>query len=188
MLFRSDGVNIRDLSQQELRANIGYVPQKGVLFSGDIESNLRFGKELASEAELTAALRVAQAEDFVLSEPDGINSEIAQGGDNVSGGQKQRLAIARALVKDPPIYIFDDSFSALDFKTDRALRAALKDYTGAATVLIVAQRVSTIMHAEQIVVLDAGHIVGMGTHSELLASCAEYREIAESQLSKEELA
>lgn len=183
-----DGVDIRDLSQIELRDNLGYVPQKGVLFSGDIGSNLRYGKESATEEEYRKAIQVAQSEDFVFSQKEGLISEIAQGGDNVSGGQKQRLSIARALIKNPPIYIFDDSFSALDFKTDAALRQALRNYTSDATVFIVAQRVSTIMQADQIIVLDAGKIVGKGTHLELLKSCAEYREIAESQLSKEELA
>jgi ATP-binding cassette subfamily B protein len=182
-----DGVDIRDISVKELRSNLGYVPQKGILFSGDIESNLSYGKEDANEDELRDAIRVAQAEDFVYADKDGLRTEIAQGGDNVSGGQKQRLSIARALVKKPPIYIFDDSFSALDFRTDAALRRALREYTGKATTLIVAQRVSTIMNAEQIIVLDAGKIVGKGTHKELLETCGEYREIAESQLSKEEL-
>ncbi len=183
-----DGVDIRDISQKELRQNIGYIPQKGVLFSGDITSNLLFGKEDAVTAELEEAIQVAQAKDFVDSTQDGLSTSIAQGGTNVSGGQKQRLSIARALVKKPPIYIFDDSFSALDFKTDAALRKALQQYTGESTVLIVAQRVSTIMHADQIIVLDSGKMVGKGTHKELLQSCSEYREIAESQLSKEELA
>lgn len=183
-----DGVDIREISQEELRKNIGYVPQRGVLFSGDIGSNMRYGKEDATEEEIREAIRVAQAEDFVFQQKEGLVSEIAQGGDNVSGGQKQRLSIARALVKNPPIYIFDDSFSALDFKTDAALRSALREYTKSATVLIVAQRVSTIMHADQIIVLDDGKIVGIGTHSELMKTCEEYREIAESQLSKEELA
>ncbi len=183
-----DGIDIRRLSQQELRDNIGYVPQKGILFSGDIASNIRYGKEDAAALEIQKAIEVAQAKDFVDAAEEGIDTPIAQGGTNVSGGQKQRLSIARALVKNPPIYIFDDSFSALDFKTDAALRAALKVYTEHATVLIVAQRVSTIMHAEQIVVLDKGRIVGIGTHEELLQTCKEYREIAESQLTKEELA
>ncbi len=183
-----DGVDIRDLKQEELRDLIGYVPQKGVLFTGDIESNIRYGKELAEIPEIDKAIEVAQAKDFVESTEEGIKTPIAQGGTNVSGGQKQRLSIARALVKKPPIYIFDDSFSALDFKTDSALRAALKKFTSDATVLIVAQRVSTIMNAEQIIVLDEGKVVGIGTHKELLATCKEYQEIAESQLSKEELA
>lgn len=183
-----DGVDIRDLKQEELRDLIGYIPQKGVLFTGDIESNIRYGKELAEIPEIEKAIEVAQAKDFVDSTEDGIKTPISQGGTNVSGGQKQRLSIARALVKKPPIYIFDDSFSALDFKTDSALRAALKKHTSDSTVLIVAQRVSTIMNAEQIIVLDEGKVVGIGTHKELLATCKEYQEIAESQLSKEELA
>jgi ATP-binding cassette subfamily B protein len=183
-----DGVDIRELSIHELRENLGYVPQKGILFSGDISSNLSYGKEDGTDEEFRGALSVAQAEDFVFAGKEGLATEIAQSGDNVSGGQKQRLSIARALVKKPPVYIFDDSFSALDFKTDAALRRALNDYTGRTTTLIVAQRISTIMHAQQIIVLDNGKIVGRGTHRELLESCEEYREIAESQLSKEELA
>ena len=182
-----DGVDIRRLAQHDLHDMVGYVPQKGVLFSGTIETNIQFAKEDATEAQIAKALEVAQAKDFVDAKPEGIEAPIAQGGSNVSGGQKQRLAIARALVKQAPIYVFDDSFSALDFKTDAALRKALQQYTDHATVLIVAQRVSTIMKADQIIVLDNGKVVGKGTHSELLASCAEYREIAESQLSKEEL-
>jgi ATP-binding cassette subfamily B protein len=182
-----DGVDIRRLRIKELRANIGFVPQKGVLFSGDIGSNIRFGREDASIDDIREAIKVAQAEEFVYANKEGLETEISQGGDNVSGGQRQRLSIARALVKDPPIYIFDDSFSALDFRTDAALRRALHEYTDDATTLIVAQRVSTIMNAQQIIVLDAGRIVGKGTHAELLATCAQYREIAESQLSKEEL-
>lgn len=182
-----DGVDVRELSQESLRNQIGYIPQKGILFSGTIESNLRDGKEDATEKEMTEAITVAQAKGFVFDEGDGLNMRISQDATNVSGGQKQRLSIARALVKKPPIYIFDDSFSALDFKTDSTLRAALKGYTGNATVLIVAQRVSTIMNAEQIVVLDQGKIAGIGTHKELLKTCSEYREIAESQLQKEEL-
>ncbi|MDD5937034.1 MAG: ABC transporter ATP-binding protein [Clostridiales bacterium] len=183
-----DGVDIRDLNQKDLRDMIGYVPQKGMLFTGDIASNIRYGKENANLLEVNTAIEVAQAKEFVDSTDDGIETPIAQGGTNVSGGQKQRLSIARAIVKDAPIYIFDDSFSALDFKTDAALRHSLKEHTSNATVLIVAQRVSTIMKAEQIIVLDEGKIVGKGTHKELLSSCKEYREIAESQLSKEELA
>lgn len=183
-----DETDIRDYNQEFLRDNIGYVPQKGMLFSGTIESNTAYGKEDATKEEILLALEVAQATEFVSSRELGIDSEISQGGVNVSGGQKQRLSIARALVKKPPIYIFDDSFSALDFKTDAALRHALKEYTGDSTVLIVAQRVSTIMNAEQIIVLDDGKMVGKGTHGELLSTCPEYREIAESQLSAEELA
>ncbi len=183
-----NGKDIRTLSQKELRDNIGYVPQKAMLFSGTIDSNIKYGKEDADANEVLAALDCAQATEFVSELPNGVESSIAQGGSNVSGGQKQRLAIARALVKKAPVYIFDDSFSALDFKTDAKLRRALTKYTENAVVLIVAQRVSTIMNAEQIIVLDEGKIVGKGTHKELLKTCPEYREIAESQLSKEELA
>ena len=183
-----NGKDIRTLSQKELRDNIGYVPQKAMLFSGTIDSNIKYGKEDADVNEVLAALDCAQATEFVSELPNGVESSIAQGGSNVSGGQKQRLAIARALVKKAPVYIFDDSFSALDFKTDAKLRRALTKYTENAVVLIVAQRVSTIMNAEQIIVLDEGKIVGKGTHKELLKMCPEYREIAESQLSKEELA
>ena len=183
-----NGKDIRTLSQKELRDNIGYVPQKAMLFSGTIDSNIKYGKEDADVNEVLAALDCAQATEFVSELPNGVESSIAQGGSNVSGGQKQRLAIARALVKKASVYIFDDSFSALDFKTDAKLRRALTKYTENAVVLIVAQRVSTIMNAEQIIVLDEGKIVGKGTHKELLKTCPEYREIAESQLSKEELA
>ena len=183
-----NGKDIRTLPQKELRDNIGYVPQKAMLFSGTIDSNIKYGKEDADVNEVLAALDCAQATEFVSELPNGVESSIAQGGSNVSGGQKQRLAIARALVKKAPVYIFDDSFSALDFKTDAKLRRALTKYTENAVVLIVAQRVSTIMNAEQIIVLDEGKIVGKGTHKELLKTCPEYREIAESQLSKEELA
>ncbi len=184
--IKFDGTDIRKIDLQSLRDNIGYVPQKGVLFKGTVESNLKIGDNNADTDTVSAALTTAQAR-FVADMPDGINSEIAQGGTNVSGGQRQRLAIARALVKKSPVYIFDDSFSALDLKTDAALRKALKGYTKDATVLIVAQRVSTIMNAEQIIVLDEGKIVGKGTHKELLKTCTQYREIAESQLAKEEL-
>ena len=183
-----DGVDIRKLPQKALRDVIGYVPQKGVLFTGDIASNLRYGGEEATDADLRDAAETAQATEFIDTLPDGFATEISQGGTNVSGGQRQRLAIARALVKKAPIYLFDDSFSALDFKTDAALRAALKQKTSGATVLIVAQRVSTIMHADQIVGLDEGRGAGIGTHKELLKTCTTYREIAQSQLSKEELA
>ena len=183
-----NGKDIRTLSQKELRDHIGYVPQKAVLFSGTIDSNIKYGKEDVDVNEVLAALDCAQATEFVSELPNGVESSIAQGGGNVSGGQKQRLAIARALVKKAPVYVFDDSFSALDFKTDAKLRRALTKYTENAVVLIVAQRVSTIMNAEQIIVLDEGRIVGKGTHKELLKTCPEYREIAESQLSKEELA
>ena len=180
-------VDIREVSQKDLRSHIGYVPQKGVLLSGTIASNLRYGKKEATDEEILTASQVAQAMEFIDEKTDRFESEISQGGDNVSGGQKQRLSIARALVKRAQIYIFDDSFSALDFQTDIALRKALKANTGDSTLLIVAQRVSTIMNAEQIIVLDNGRIVGKGTHRELLASCPEYYEIASSQLSKEEL-
>ena len=180
-----DGTNIKDVTQHELHEQIGYVSQKGILFSGTIKSNVAYGKTDASDEEIEKALEVAQATDFVSEKESGIETEISQGGSNVSGGQKQRLAIARALVKKPEIYIFDDSFSALDFKTDAALRGALKNYTSESTILIVAQRVSTIMHAEQIIVLDKGKIVGKGTHEELLKSCNEYYEIASSQLGEE---
>lgn len=183
-----DGINIRKMTQADLRANIGYVPQKGMLFSGNIVSNIAYGKDDASTDEIMKALEVAQAKNFVSEMEDGIETAIAQGGGNVSGGQKQRLSIARALVKKAPIYIFDDSFSALDFKTDAALRSALDAYTDNATVLIVAQRISTIMDAEQIIVLDKGRIVGIGTHDALMKNCETYQEIAKSQLSEEELA
>lgn len=182
-----DGVDIRKLSQKELREAIGYVPQKGILFSGTVASNIRYGREDADGGEIDKAIEVAQAQDFVSEMWDGVESPISQGGTNVSGGQRQRLSIARALVRKAPVYLFDDSFSALDFKTDAALRKALREYTSEATVIIVAQRVSTIMNAEQIIVLDGGRVAGIGTHKELLENCAEYREIAESQLQKEEL-
>ena len=182
-----DGVDVRKLSQHQLREMIGYVPQKGMLFSGTVASNLRYGREDAGEEELQEALSTAQAADFVNAMDQGVDSPIAQGGTNVSGGQRQRLSIARALTRKAPIYIFDDSFSALDFKTDAALRKALAQNTAQDTVLIVAQRVSTILHAQQIIVLDQGRMVGKGTHKELLRTCPEYREIAESQLQKEEL-
>lgn len=182
-----DGVNVKDVSQHELHNKIGYVPQKGVLLSGTIASNLRYGDENATMDDLKLAADIAQATDFIMKKPDGFDSPISEGGTNVSGGQKQRLSIARALTKKPEIFIFDDSFSALDFKTDSALRKALKEHTSNATVLIVAQRISTIMNAEQIIVLDEGKIVGKGTHQELLKNCQTYYEIASSQLSKEEL-
>ncbi len=182
-----DGTDIREVSQHDLREQIGYVPQKGVLFSGTIESNLKYADENASADQLKNAVQTAQAADFVFAKENGMEEEIAQGGANVSGGQKQRLSIARALVKRPPIYIFDDSFSALDFKTDAALRKALKQDTAASTILLVTQRVSTIKNADQIVVLDEGKIVGKGTHAELMENCPTYREIAMSQLSLEEL-
>ena len=186
--IRLDGVDIRNVPQHDLRAKIGYVPQKGVLFSGTIDSNLRYGREEATEDEIVRAARIAQATDFITSKPEGFETEISQGGTNVSGGQKQRLSIARAIAKNPELYIFDDSFSALDFKTDATLRKALKAETSDSTVLIVAQRISTILHAEQIIVLDEGRVVGIGTHKELLKNCEVYEQIALSQLSKEELA
>ena len=182
-----DGVDVRQLRQQDLRAAIGYVPQKGLLFSGTIASNLRTGDENANDETLRAAAAVAQATEFVDKLPGGMDAPVSQGGTNVSGGQRQRLSIARALVKKAPIYIFDATVSALDFKTDAALRTALRPWSQVASVLIVAQRVSTIMHAQQIIVLDEGRVVGKGTHEQLLRTCPEYREIAQSQLSKEEL-
>jgi ATP-binding cassette subfamily B protein len=182
-----DGIDIREVSQHELRDKIGYVPQKGVLFSGTIESNLKYGYESASEDELRLSADIAQATEFINEKEDGFNTEISQGGTNVSGGQKQRLSIARALIKKPEMFIFDDSFSALDYKTDSALRRALKTKTHGATVLIVAQRISTVMNADQILVLDEGRIVGKGTHTQLMASCEVYQQIALSQLSQEEL-
>ncbi len=183
-----DGVDVRQLRQKDLRDSIGYVPQKGLLFSGTIATNLRYGDENASEELMNQSADIAQATEFISNLEKGLDTQISQGGTNVSGGQRQRLSIARALVKQAPIYIFDDTFSALDFKTDAKLRAALKGYTEQSTVFIVAQRVSTIMHADQILVLDEGRVVGKGTHEELLKNCKTYREIAESQLSKEELA
>ncbi|WP_040197585.1 ABC transporter ATP-binding protein [Candidatus Soleaferrea massiliensis] len=183
-----NGTDVRQVSQHDLHDVIGYVPQKGTLFSGTIGSNLRYAKEDATDEELQKAASIAQATEFIDQKPDRYDSPISQGGSNVSGGQKQRLSIARALVKRPPIYIFDDSFSALDFKTDAALRKALQQETDNATVLLVGQRISSIMHAEQIIVLDEGRIVGIGTHQELMKNCEVYREIALSQLSKEELA
>ena len=185
--IRIDGRDIREVSQHDLRARIGYVPQKSTLFSGTIETNLLYADESASSDRLASAAEVAQASEFIYSKPEGMETEISQGGMNVSGGQKQRLSIARALVKQAPINIFDDSFSALDFRTDAALRRALREKTADSTLLIVTQRVSTIKNAEQILVLDEGRIVGKGTHSELMASCPTYREIALSQLSLEEL-
>ena len=183
-----DGVDVRDMSQKELRDCLGYVPQKGVLFSGTIDSNIRYGKTDISEEEVKTAARIAQAQDFIEEKPKGYHSPIAQGGTNVSGGQKQRLSIARAIAKKPEIFIFDDSFSALDFKTDSRLRGALKEHTKDATTIIVAQRISTILHADRIIVLDDGHMAGMGTHAELMKNCEVYRQIAMSQLSEEELA
>lgn len=182
-----DGNDVRMISQESLRNAIGYVPQKGQLFSGTIESNLRYGKEDATEEEMREAAEIAQAMDFIDEKPDGFQEEVAQGGTTVSGGQKQRLSIARALIKKPAIYIFDDSFSALDFKTDAKLRAALNDKMKDSTLIIVAQRINTIMDANKIIVLDDGEIAGIGTHTELLQSCQVYQEIASSQLSEEEL-
>jgi ATP-binding cassette subfamily B protein len=183
-----DGTDIREVTQHDLRARIGYVPQKGTLFSGTIESNLLYGDENASDEELKLAADIAQATEFISTNPEGMQTEVAQGGMNVSGGQKQRLSIARALIKKAPIYIFDDSFSALDFKTDAALRKALKEHTGSSTMMIVTQRIATIKNAEQIIVLDEGKIVGKGSHDELMKDCEIYRGIALSQLSMEELA
>ena len=186
-VIRVDGVDIREMDIRDLRSRLGYVPQKGILFSGTIASNLRFGAEDASMEELNQAADIAQASEFIAQKEDGMESPIAQGGTNVSGGQKQRLSIARAVAKHPEIYIFDDSFSALDYKTDAALRQALKRETSEATTLIVAQRVSTILHADKIMVLDNGAVAGCGTHKELMESCEVYRQIARSQLSEEEL-
>ena len=182
-----DGIDIRDIKQNDLREKLGYVPQKGVLFSGNIASNIMFGNQDGTEAEMKEAAEIAQATEFIETKPEGYESPIAQGGSNVSGGQKQRLSIARAIAKHPQVFIFDDSFSALDYKTDVTLRHALAEKTRESTVLIVAQRISTILHAEQILVLDDGKIVGKGTHAELLKNCEVYREIAESQLSRAEL-
>jgi ATP-binding cassette subfamily B multidrug efflux pump len=183
-----DGYDIRQMERAELWSRIGFVPQKAFLFSGTVASNLRYGDETAADEELWRALSIAQAKDFVEAMPDGLEEPITQGGTNVPGGQRQRLAIARALVKRPDIYVFDDSFSALDFKTDSMLRKALKREVTHATVLVVAQRVSSIMHADQIVVLDEGTIVGLGTHKQLLDSCETYREIVYSRLTAEEAA
>jgi len=182
-----DGIDIREITQHQLRDKIGYVPQKGVLFSGTIESNLRYADENATDDMLASAIDIAQVTEFVNSKEEGVQAEISQGGANVSGGQKQRLSIARALVNNPPIYIFDDSFSALDFKTEAALRKQLKEKTGDSTVLVVTQRVSTVMNAEQIIVLEEGKIVGKGTHEELMETCETYKEIAVSQLNMEAL-
>lgn len=183
-----DGVDVRDLKQKDLRDKLGYVPQKGVLFSGTIRSNIMFSNPRGTEEEMEEAAEIAQATEFIETKHMRYESPIAQGGSNVSGGQKQRLSIARAVAKHPDIFIFDDSFSALDYKTDVALRRALKEKTADSTVIIVAQRISTILHAEQIIVLDEGRIAGIGTHKELLQSCEVYRQIAGSQLSEEELA
>ena len=182
-----DGIDVRQMPQAQLHDLLGYVPQKGVLFSGTIDSNLKFGGDHITDAAVKKAAAIAQATEFIDAKPEGYASPIAQGGSNVSGGQKQRLSIARAIAKDPKIYLFDDSFSALDYKTDVALRRALKAQTDNATVLIVAQRISTVLHANQILVLDEGRLVGKGTHAQLMASCPEYQEIARSQLSQKEL-
>jgi len=183
-----DGIDLRQVMQNDLRDKIGYIPQQGMLFSGTIESNLLYADQNASPETLQEAAEIAQASEFILADPEGFSAEIAQGGSNVSGGQRQRLAIARALVKKPPIFIFDDSFSALDFKTDSALRKALKQKTGDATVFIVTQRVATVKNADQIIVLDEGRVVGKGSHHELMETCETYQEIAYSQLSRGELA
>ena len=182
-----DGVDVREMTQAQLHDELGYVPQKGVLFSGTITSNLKFGGDHITDADAAQAAEIAQATEFVSAKPEGFDSPIAQGGSNVSGGQKQRLSIARAIAKHPQIYLFDDSFSALDYKTDVALRRALKAKTDNATVIIVAQRISTVLHANQILVLDEGRIVGKGTHAQLMESCPAYQEIARSQLSQKEL-
>ena len=183
-----DGIDVREMPQAQLHDLLGYVPQKGVLFSGTIDSNLKFGGEDITDAQVQKAAAIAQATDFIEAKPEGYQSPIAQGGSNVSGGQKQRLSIARAIAKDPKVYLFDDSFSALDYKTDVTLRRALKAQTDNATVIIVAQRISTVLHANQILVLDEGRLVGKGTHAQLMVSCPEYQEIARSQLSQKELA
>ncbi|WP_342563415.1 ABC transporter ATP-binding protein [Paenibacillus sp. FSL R7-0345] len=185
---RVDGVDVREMTQEDLRSKIGYIPQKAVLFTGTINENIRYGKDDATDEEIIHAAKVAQAYDFVSAMKEGFGSQIAQGGSNVSGGQKQRLSIARALVRKPEVYLFDDSFSALDFKTDAKLRAALKEETTESTVLIVAQRVSTVMDADRIIVLDEGRVAGIGNHRELMENSEVYREIVSSQLSEEEIA
>ena len=182
-----DGIDVREMPQEQLHSLLGYVPQKGILFSGTIESNLKFGGAQITDAGMKKAASIAQATEFIDAKPEGYASSIAQGGSNVSGGQKQRLSIARAIAKDPKLYLFDDSFSALDYKTDVTLRRALKEETDNATVIIVAQRISTVLHANQILVLDDGRLVGKGTHAQLMATCPEYQEIARSQLSQKEL-
>ncbi len=182
-----DGVNIKDVSQKELRKRIGFVPQKGVLFSGTIESNIKYGNKEITDDQMKKAAKIAQATDFIERKKQGFKAEISQGGNNVSGGQKQRLSIARALAIDPEIIVFDDSFSALDFKTDSKLREELSKQTKGKTVIIVAQRINTIINADQIIVMDEGKIVGIGKHEELLENCKEYQEIAYSQLSRDEL-
>jgi len=182
-----DGVDIRDMKRSDLRDKIGYVPQKSILFSGTIKSNLLYADRSATFDTIKRAARIAQADEFISTMADGYDTHVAQGGSNLSGGQKQRLSIARALVKNAPIYIFDDTFSALDMKTDATLREALHRETGGSTLLIIAQRVGTILSANQIIVLENGEIVGRGTHRELLRNCEVYREIAQSQLSEDEL-
>jgi ATP-binding cassette subfamily B protein len=182
-----DGIDIRDISQKKLRDSIGLVPQKGMLFSGTIETNLKYGGENITDDDMKQAAEIAQAMEFIDGKDDGFDSTIAQDGSNVSGGQRQRLSIARAIAKHPKIFVFDDSFSALDYKTDAALRKALAEKTKNATVIIVAQRISTIMHADQILVMDEGKIVGKGTHRELLENCEVYMEIAKGQLSEAEI-
>ena len=182
-----DGTDIRRVTQHELRSRLGYVPQRGVLFSGTIGENILYGNAEGGSEVMREAAKIAQASEFIDAKPEGYESHIAQGGSNVSGGQKQRLSIARAIAKHPDIFLFDDSFSALDYKTDVALRRELKEHTADSTVLLVAQRISTILHAEQIIVLDEGRVAGMGTHRELLKTCEVYRQIALSQLSEEEL-
>lgn len=181
------GVDVRQVRLSDLRDRIGYVPQQSNLFSGTVETNLRYADEGADEEAMHLALEIAQAGDFILSRPEGLAAEVAQGGANFSGGQKQRLSIARALVKRPPIYIFDDSFSSLDYKTDARLRCALRKYVAGSTVIIVSQRVATIKDADQILVLNEGRLIGQGTHEELLERCAVYREIAFSQLKLQEV-
>ena len=182
-----DECDIKDVKIKDLREKIGFVPQKGVLFSGTIASNLKLGNEKLTEEEMKRVAQISQSLEFIDKKEDGFDSPISQSGTNVSGGQKQRLAIARAIAKNPEIYIFDDSFSALDFKTDAKLRKALKEYTKDSTILIVAQRISSIMNADKIIVLEQGEIVGMGTHNELLKNCEVYKEIASSQLGEEEI-
>ena len=179
-----DGVDIRELAQKDLRSRLGYVPQQAMLFSGTVASNIRGGKENASDAEVQEAARVAQASDFILEREGGYDSYIAQSGTNVSGGQKQRLSIARAVVRKPQVYLLDDTFSALDYKTDARLRSELATSADKATIIVVAQRVSTIVHADQIIVLDEGKIVGQGTHKSLLEDCEVYQEIVASQFER----
>jgi ATP-binding cassette subfamily B protein len=183
-----DGVDVREMRQEDLRARIGFVPQKAVLFAGTIASNIRFGDESATDEQVARAASIAQAAEFIDQRPEGYATPVAQGGTNLSGGQKQRVSIARAIVRKPDVYVFDDSFSALDFATDARLRAALKEETGDATVFIVAQRISTVLNADRIIVLDNGRVAGMGTHTELLEGSAIYREILESQVSLDEVA